>query len=142
MVWNEIDDALSVNNLMNKFGGFYDSCMKELKYFSGAFVDSNLSMSPINNSRTVKMIFQRQYNNPIAIEIEFIGTVKLCLNPVDDNFTCEIQGASMFICNNRIYWYDSDSINEPVCNYDGTWLCANRARWRIADEYIGKDEVY
>jgi len=47
-VWNEITSQDDLNVLMNQFGGFHDSCIKELKYVSGAFVYKNLSMQVLS----------------------------------------------------------------------------------------------
>lgn len=142
MIWNELNTLIDLENLMTIFGGFHDSCIKELKYISGAFVGSDLCMNPINSIRAVNIIFQRQYKDPMVIEMEFTGLINLTLTPTDENFTCELHGASMFINDGKIYWYDSDSIENTVESYNGTWICANRIRWRIADEYIGNKEIY
>jgi hypothetical protein len=142
VIWNEINTLVDLETFMTKFGGFHDSCIKELKYISGAFVSSDLSMNPINSTRTVKIIIQRQYKDPMAVEMEFAGLQNLVLAPADENFTCELEGASMFINDGKVYWYDSDSVENPIEGYDGTWICANRVRWRNADEYMGSKEIY
>jgi len=141
-MWHELLNQGDIATLMDIFGGFHDSCIKELKYVSGAFVNPDLSMHPINSERTVKIIFQRQYKAPVAIEIEFIGLIKLSLVPENEMFTCELHGVSIFIDNDKIYWYDSDFINAPAENYDSNWICADKIRWRITDEYIGNREIY
>ena len=141
-MWNELLNQIDINGLMNTFGGFHDSCIKELKYISGAFVGLDLCMNPINYARTVKVIFQRQCKNPMVIEIEFTGLLNLALTPVDESITCELEGASMFISDGKIYWYDSDSVESSIEGHNGTWICANSVRWRVADEYIGNKEIY
>lgn len=142
MKWNEISTPRDLETLMATFGRFHDSCIKELKYISGAFVSSDLNINPINSVRKVRVIFQRQYKAPTAIEMEFLGLLNLNLSPVDENFTCELQGAAMFISSDKIYWYDCDEIENPTEEYNGTWICAGKTRWRIADEYIGNEEIY
>jgi len=142
-MWNEITSQKDLKNFMDLFGGFHDSCIKEFKYVSGAYVSKNSSMHPINNKNILKIIFQRQYNNPISIEMEFIGLLQLKVFPVDDNYTCEILDATMIFNDDCIYWYDSDGLTEIDKNdYKGTLICSSKVRWRIADEYIGKEEAY
>lgn len=142
-MWNEIVNKNDLRSFMDIFLGFHDSCIKEIKYVSGAFVDENLSMYPINDKRRLRMIIQRQYKNPSTIEMDFIGLIKLKISPLDENYTCEILGATMGIKNDCIYWCDCDGISEnDIDNYNGTLICSSRFRWRTADEYIGENEIY
>lgn len=142
-MWNEIVNKNDLKNFMDILLGFHDSCIKEFKYISGAFVNEELSMYPINDKRNLKMIIQRQYKNPSTIEMEFIELVKLKIFPVNNNYTCEILGATMLVKNDCIYWCDCDGIREnEIDDYNGTLICSSRLRWRIVNEYIGNDEIY
>lgn len=142
-MWNEIKSQNDLDSFMNMFGSFHDSCIKEFKYISGAFVYDDLSMYPINNKRILKVIFQRQARNPSVLEMEFIGLRQLNIYPIDENYTCEILDATMVLSRNCIYWYDCDALSEgDLSNYKGTLICSSIVRWRVADEYIGEKEVY
>ena len=141
-MWNEISTAEDISNLMCLFGGFHDSCIKEIRYVSGAFVNSDLSMNPINNMRIVDIVVQRQYKNPTAIVMRFVGVSMLHLAPYDDKYTCEIYDASMFLKNGNIYWADCNEAAGEIEDYDGTWICADKAQWRIIDEFIGNSAVF
>ena len=142
-MWNEIISEHDLSDFLSRFGYFHDSCIKEIKYISGAYVNEDLSMYPINSQRTVKIIFQRQYSNPSVIEMEFIGLSQLSLFPPDDNYTCEIVDATMIRHDDRIYWCDCGGLSEMDLNdYRGTLICSSKVRWRTADEYIGKKEIY
>ena len=122
---------------------FHDSCIKEFRYISGAYVTEKLSMHPINDQRILKVIVQRQFENPSVIEMEFIGLKHLNMFPVDANKTCEILDATMILKDDCIYWCDSGNLTEADFeDYEGTLICSSKLRWRVADEYIGKDEVY
>lgn len=142
-MWNEIKDQNNIDDFMKLFGRFHDSCIKEFKYVSGAYVSEDLSMNPVNSKNTLKIIFQRQFNNPSAIEMEFSELLELRMFPLDDNFTCEILAATMIIENEDIYWYDCDMLTKKDrSNYKGTLICSSKVRWRVADEYIGQGEIY
>jgi hypothetical protein len=142
-VWNEITNQNDLDAFINLFGGFHDSCIKEFKYVSGAFVNENLSMYPINNKRDFKIIFQRQFNNPSVVEMEFTGLLRLSMSPVDENYTCEILDATMILSDNCVYWYDCERLTEnELSTYTGTLICASKVRWRVAEEYIGHNEIY
>lgn len=142
-MWNEITNEVELNDFIALFGGFHDSCIKEMKYISGAFVNKNLAMHPINSERKVNVIFQRQFRNPSVVEVEFIGVSQLKLSPVEEAYTCELGEATMGINNHHIFWCDCGGISQDELDrYEGTFICSRRVRWRIADEYIGKDEIY
>ena len=133
MIWNEINTEQEVNAFLELYGYFHDSCLKELRYISGAFVNEKLEMYPKNDERKVYALFQRQDENISTIEIEFAGLIKMNLAPNDETYTCEILEATMFFENGRIYWGDSIWFKEQREQYDGTWLCAEKVRWRNAD---------
>jgi len=143
-MWNEIENEADIHRFMKLVGWFHDGCIKELRYTSGAFVAKTLSMHPFNSERTLRMIVQRQYRNPMAVEMEFKGLAKLSMFPADPNlYDCILLGATMIKGDNCIYWCDSGNLSESELNsYEGTLICASKVRWRVADEYIGSEEVY
>ena len=47
-MWKELRTQHEIDNFMKEIIGFHDSCIKEIKYSSGAYVETNLSMSPVN----------------------------------------------------------------------------------------------
>ena len=142
-MWNEVADEEDLNRFMDAMYGFHDSCVKEIKYISGAYVEETLSMFPINNRRILSVIIQRQFKNPSVIEMQFMGLKYLRLFPNDENYTCEILDATMIIKEDRIYWCDCGGLSEKdIESYTGTTICASKVRWRAADEYIGAKEIY
>ena len=142
MVWNEINTDEKLNEFLELYGNFHDSCLKELRYISGAFVNQDLEMYPINDKRKLYVVFQRQCEKNSTIEIEFSSLIKLNLAPNTETYTCEILDATMFFENGYIYWGDSDWFKEEREQYDGTWLCAEKVRWRFVDKHIGDQEIY
>lgn len=142
-MWNEINNQNELNSFMEMLDNFHDSCLKEFKYISGAYVQEDLSMYPINDQRKLKMIIQRQCENPSVVEMEFLGLRHLNIFPIDESYTCEIFGATVILKDDCIYWCDCDDLSQnDLDSYKGTLICASRVRWRFADEYIGKEEVY
>ena len=141
-MWNEIITKEDVNDFMRSFNYFHDSCIKEIRYISGAFVSEDLFMQPFNDSRTVDIIFQRQYKYATVIVVSFIGTHILHLAPYDENCTCGISGATMFFSNERIYWADCDGLENRIESYDGTWICADKIKWRVINACVGNDDIF
>lgn len=132
MKWNEIDSEKELNDFLKLYDNFHDSCLKEMLYNSGSFVDRNLGMH-MTGQTTVSVIFQRQCSECMTIEVQFSNLVKLNLKPMGEFYTSELIDASMFFKDGKIYWADSSLLTKPLEQYDGTWLCAEKARWRCLD---------
>lgn len=142
-MWNEITNENELNNFMDAVYGFHDSCLKELKYMSGAYVNEKGDMLPVNKQRTLSVIIQRQSENPAVIEMQFAGLNSLKLFPNDENYTCEILDATMILKEDCIYWCDCGGLSaKDIESYAGTAICASKLRWRAVDEYIGSKEIY
>ena len=71
-MWNDIANENDLKNFMDAMYGFHDSCIKEIKYISGAYVNEKLSMSPVNSQRILSVIIQRQFEDPSAIEMHLM----------------------------------------------------------------------
>lgn len=87
MDWIEIKDSKDIENLLDKFGRFHDSCLKELFMWTESYVDENLSMGMSTELDTnVRILFQRQYHDPSAIEILFEGVTQFHVVPSPINY--------------------------------------------------------
>ena len=84
-MWNEIENEKDLNSFMDAMYCFHDSCLKEIKYISGAYVNEKLGMLPVNSQRILNMIIQRQFENPSVVEMQFVGLKYLKLFPNDEN---------------------------------------------------------
>lgn len=142
-MWNELRTQQGIDNFMKEIIGFHDSCIKEMKYSSGAYVDKNLSMLPTNTKRTLTVLIQRQFDDISALELEFSGLEYIRMYPVNPDYTCEILDASFFVKDGLIYWCDSSDVkDDTINNYKGTVICSKKVRWRNASELIGENEFY
>lgn len=142
-MWNEIISSDDLTCFMETYDDFHDSCIKEMKYISGAYVNSDLSMHPVNDKRILKLIIQRQFNLHSAIEMEFLGLKYLKMFPNNEKFTCEILDATMILKNDCVYWCDCGGLAETdLDDYKGTVICASKARWRVIGKYMGSQEIY
>ena len=141
--WNEITDENSLKEFMERVSFFHDSCIKEMHYLSGAYVNENLDMYPVNDRRILRVIIQRQYEEDSMIEMEFQGLKYLKLFPVDERYTCEILDATMIMKEGYIYWCDWGGLSETdIGSYDGTVICAAKLRWRAISGHMGQEEFY
>ncbi len=142
-MWMDIENELELSEFMKHHLYFHDSCIKEIKYISGAYVSDDLSMHPVNDKRILEMVIQRQYENDSAIVMQFFGVKCVKIFPVDENYTCELLGATMLFKNGCIYWCDCDDISkDDIENYDGTLVCAEKIRWKASNHLLGAKEIY
>lgn len=138
--WNYIESEKDIDLLNKTTSFFHDSCIKEIHYISGAYVDDNFGMYPVNSKRTLKMIVQRQYKNNSVIEIEFIGLKQMNLVPTGEDYTCEIFGATTLLKNGYIYWCD-DNV-ENIEEYQYTRVIAEKMRWRSIENSLGEKQLF
>ena len=54
----------------------------------------------------VKMLFQRQYSNPSAIELLFEGVTGIHIIPTPENYDSIIRDAIILKSNGNFYWAD------------------------------------
>lgn len=142
-MWEIISTNDEILNFMEKMHYFHDSCIKEIHYTSGAYVSDNLSMYPVNNSRVLRVVIQRQYEKNSMIEMEFQGLKYLHLFPADERYTCEILGSTMSIQDGDIYWCDFDNLPEStIDNHEGTLICASMLKWRVINNHMGEKKFY
>ena len=142
-MWKELRTQHEIDNFMKEIIGFHDSCIKEIKYSSGAYVETNLSMSPVNTKRTLTVLIQRQFEDISAHELEFSELEYNSMYPVKQDYICEILNASFFVKVGLIYWCDNGDVKEDdIHNYKGTVICSKKVRWRNASELIGKRDFY
>lgn len=143
--WTEIKNQKDIDSLMETTGGFHDSCLKELKYLSGMFVDDNHSMLAFNSKRQIHMILQSQ-REPCTIEIIFDKISCMHLNPTDESYDGIIMGAHIAIEDGNFIWFDSDDFQnsyEELYNHQFiTYIKSEKIKWKIHNEYVGEDSVF
>ena len=141
-MWQKINNDNDVRRFMSKMYYFHDSCLKELKYLSGAYVNEN-SMHAINDCRILSLIIQRGFDDYPMVELEFSGLKSLKLFPVDEKYTCEILDSTMFIKDGYVYWCDHTIYpGTELDNSTGVLVCAKSFRWRPIENHMGSEEYY
>jgi hypothetical protein len=97
-------------------------------YTSGAYVDNNKAMHATATLRKVTILLESQWCNPI--ELVFEGVTTLNLRPPKDNYSADIFGASVFVKDETIFFFDSN-MEELDVAYTGTWISAYSLRWKF-----------
>lgn len=141
MCWQIIKSQADVDYLNDAFDNFHDSYLKELCFSSGSYINLDRSMNE-NNEPIARFLFQRQWENPSVIEIEFKDVIQLNVKPEDKDEFTYISIAHLYLHNDTFFW----SARDYEIHEDGkdayTWVAAKQARWRVRDELMGSKKVY
>ena len=130
-MWQEIKTEMELQTFMEKLHFFHDSCIKEIQYISGAYVNAGLRMHAINDRRLLRVLVQRQCAELATLELEFGGLKYMNLIPLDETYTCEILAAALYFQDGYIYWCDKTADDtQDAGPFESILICAERLRWR------------
>jgi hypothetical protein len=130
-MWQEIKTEMELQTFMEKLHFFHDSCIKEIQYISGAYVNAELRMHAINDRRLLRVLVQRQCAELATLELEFGGLKYMNLIPLDETYTCEILAAALYFQDGYIYWCDKTADDtQDAGPFESILICAERLRWR------------
>ena len=88
---------------MHSFGGFHDGCLREAHIWTESFVDTDMKMSVASDLDTrVRLLIQRQWKDPSAIELLFEQVTTFHLQPSPENYDSIIFGAAM-LCRDGVF---------------------------------------
>ena len=143
MAWNEIKTQADADALMEVFGAFHDSCIREAHLWTDHWVSPELSMScPGHLDSRIRFLIQRQAKNVSAIELFFERVTRFNLLPSPENFDSIIFGATLLVQDGIVYWSLEGGWKPDRENRDDfTWVSARDLRWREVD-WLGKKLRY
>lgn len=124
MEWKSIENKLDIDKLMQLLNKFHDSCIRDLKYTSGTYVDEEYSMI-MNTEPVVNLFIQRQSETMTSLEFCLEGVSQFHINNNLDS-TLEISEASFFEKDGDFYWYSSDDIGDETAT---SFVC-KKIKWR------------
>ena len=144
MNWVEINEQSDIEHLLEHFGYFHDGCLREMYMWTGTYVNEDLSMAvPGELDTNVKILFQRQFANPSAIEILFENVTGVQIIPSPENYDSIIRDAIILKVEDNFYWADDynwhPKENSNACS---NWISAKRMKWREVNDWMGKKNRY
>ena len=126
IMWKEIKSEKDIELFMREVVSFHDSCIREIYYNSGTYVNKNRGMI-INTNPTMYIRFDTQISERfIQFELELGKVDKFSMN-IDLQFTLEIYSATFLKKDNWFYWY-SDEYADKESVY--MFRCQT-VKWRI-----------
>ena len=112
--------------------------------WTDSYVDGNLSMGVSPELDTyVRILFQRQFRDPSAIELLFEGVTQFHIVPSPINFDSIIYDAKLILHKGLFYWADAyDWEPEDYSLHTNSWISAKSLKWRDASSWMGKQNRY
>jgi hypothetical protein len=138
MEWENINTNDDIKKVMLLFDNFHDSCIKEISFKSGTYVDTDLSMVMVNKT-VAHIIFERTSNKTPGLEFMLEGIVKMSIN-INPLESLEIQEACFIKKENLLYWFDdlNGEKNKDSCN----WFSCQSIRWRERKDTLGEKYLF
>ena len=137
--WNPIASEADVERLLDVFGAFHDGCLREAHVWTETYVEDDLRMHFLGDVGTcVRILFQRQFRDPSAIELLFERVVAFHLRPAPPNYDSIIYDAAMSLVDGVYYWAESSDWSPTSPSRDSsTWIAAKTVSWRDASGWMG-----
>ena len=142
MNYIQIYTESDIQKLNEKFNFFHDSCIKEINYISGEYVDEKGAMYPFNSERKLSVMLQSQNAQIRAIELVFEKIRSFYMAPKIPDYDGIIYESYFTKDHDLFYWSDSDEfISEPKLNDPGTFIIAESVKWRGV-HFFGNEQIY
>jgi hypothetical protein len=105
--WKPLTSQADCDKLMKLFGGFHDGCIREAHVWTETSVDNALGMGcPALLDTRARLLVQRQWKAPSAIELLFEEIVTFHFQPSAENCDSIILSAEMLCRADTFYWAD------------------------------------
>ena len=142
--WIPLTSQADLDQLMRTFGDFHDGCLREAHIWTESFVDTEMRMSVASDLETrVRLLIQRQWRDPSAIELLFEEVTALHLRPSPQDYDSIIVCALMLSRDGMFYWAEDDdwSLDSPKRD-EVTWIAAKKLSWRDVSAWMGPNLHY
>jgi hypothetical protein len=133
-MWTEIKDQADINHLLESYGYFHDSCLRDIYINTREFVDEKLAMN-FDNKLTASLLFQRQFRPNTVIELKFEDIERLNFLPFKETENAVIYDVTLMISNGLFYW--ADFAGWETGDDDSIWISGKKLFWRQRPELIG-----
>lgn len=141
MLWNEIITQEDVKNFNDLFGGFHDSCLKEMCFSSGGWVSVDLRMD-VQSNPIARFLFQRQWEDPSVIEVEFSKIIQINIKPVPESDGVDIIRTHLYLEDDIFFWSEKDYQFWREDKDRCTWIASKVVKWRERDDLLGEEKIY
>jgi len=137
MTWHSVASPAEADELLRTFGGFHDACVRDVYLWTGYSVDDSLSMCVPQKDIRCRVLVQRQFANPSAVELLFDNVLRLTLL---DHPGCDriIFRATLAVAPGQIIWSPDDVAVENLPGAHTSVIVAERMWWRTVENGLGE----
>ena len=130
-VWNSVTTVDELEAFLRVVGGFHDGIIKEVHWVNRDSIAENLMMTPYTLS-DARMLVQRQWREPSAVEIVFESIWRLKLETVGFVFstTAGTEESSVELGPSR---------QLLTLDFENAEVAFERMKWRDASDWMGPD---
>lgn len=149
--WKKVEDQRGIDELMETFMGFHDSCIHSLRYESGCYVDEERSMyAHVPPEKFVLYIVFHSQWEARAVELRFEGVRRFHIVGLEDNYMKDIYDAYLDFHEGilpaehdasprTVVWADYagfkvDRIGDPLEEPGTSYVIATTLQWRIVEK--------
>jgi hypothetical protein len=141
MEWRRVVSEADVEELLSAFGGFHDSCLREVHVWTEHYVSEDLSMAcPGHLDSHVRMLFQRQARPICGLELLFHQVFGFRYSPSPANADSIIFDADLALNDGVFYWCNDFGTTDA--QDDTSWIRAKELWWRDASDWMGSELRY
>ena len=145
--WHQVQVQPDIDQLLEMYGGFHDSCIVSLHYVSGTYVDGdNAMVFGSDDDFALNIVFQRQWE-PKGLELCFSGVRRFHVTALQDNYFDDIYEAYLAFhdgilpakyraADRVIVWADDacfcvNELSEAPVEPDVSYVIATGLKWRL-----------
>src|SRR5215469_8977020 len=92
--WHELNSPEQIQPFMERFGNFHDGCIREFHVGTSHYVTGDLRMH-FDAPSEARVLVQRQFHVPSAVELRFAEVVGLRWSPPRPNYDAIIFSATL-----------------------------------------------
>lgn len=133
-MWTEIKEQSDIDKVMELYGNFHDSCLRDVYISTREFIDEERAMH-FSNKLTALLLFQSQFTQNTVLELKFEDIECFNFYPVENDGYSIIFDATLIAKNGLFYW--ADFAGWEIGNNKAIWISGKRLFWRLQPELIG-----
>ncbi|GGK89644.1 hypothetical protein ACD591_21160 [Rufibacter glacialis] len=133
-MWKEIITEADIEELLQNYGNFHDSCLRDIHISTREFVDERLAMH-FENKNVATLLFQRQFDKNTILELKFEDVYRFNFHPFQPDYNGVIYDATLKKGADIFYWADEQEWE--IGDEDANWISAKKVYWRYRPELRG-----
>lgn len=135
--WNNIATQSDIDVLMTVYGGFHDSCIFSVSYFTGSFVDETGVMRNGTEQEKILYLSLSSQSAKETLELRFSGVRAFGIVGWQEGCFCDISSCYLKLDKEKglVIWADSEDFSPDVpvnpMNPECSYIIAKSLEWAL-----------